>query len=129
MSFSYNRASIFPHASCEPAEPANNVTDRLNELLSSGGAGYVLSLCPNQNYSITAPLQFTAPEQEINTQGLPSDGSRAVLVISGPVLQPDQSNHTTAVLGQCNTCNGVKLRHIQVSSPLLYMVSSLSIIR
>ncbi|KAF8514858.1 hypothetical protein BU17DRAFT_68219 [Hysterangium stoloniferum] len=114
MDYSSNALSNLPRASCEPAEPANTVTDRLNGLLSSGGAGYVLSLCPNQNYTITAPLQFTAPNQEISTQGLPSDDSRAMLSISGPVLQPGQANHTTAVSGQCKTCDGIKLRHVQI---------------
>ncbi|KAF8507643.1 hypothetical protein BU17DRAFT_100380 [Hysterangium stoloniferum] len=113
--YSRNTPSTLPQAGCEPAEPANTVTERLNGLLSSGGAGYVLSLCPNQNYSITAPLQFTAPNQEISTQGLPTDNSRAMLIISGPVLQPGQANHTSAVSGQCATCNGVKLRHVQIN--------------
>ncbi|KAF8592767.1 hypothetical protein K439DRAFT_1643763 [Ramaria rubella] len=107
--------SVYQRANCEPAEPTNTVTDRLNQLLSSGGPGYTLSLCPNQNYPIVAPLQFTNVNQEISTQGLPTDGSRAILTISGPVLQPNQDNHTTAVDGQCATCNGVKLRHIQIN--------------
>jgi hypothetical protein len=107
---------VHSRASCEPADPTNNVSERLNQLLSSGGAGYTLSLCPNQNYPITAALQFTAPDQEISTQGLPTDSSRAMLTITGPVMQSNQPNHTTAVQGQCPTCNGVRLRHIQVLS-------------
>lgn len=104
---------MYSRASCEPAEPLGNVTERLNQLLSTGGEGYTLSLCPNQNYPITAALQFTAAGQEISTLGLPTDNSRAMLTITGPTLQPDQ-NLTTAVQGQCPTCNSVKLRHIQV---------------
>jgi hypothetical protein len=50
---------------CEPADPANTVTDRLNGLLANGGEGYVLSLCPSQQYLITAPILFAAPNQEI----------------------------------------------------------------
>ena len=48
---------ILPRASgqCEPADPANTVTTRLNNLLQNGGDGYVLQLCPNQVYSIQAP--------------------------------------------------------------------------
>ncbi|KAF8510506.1 hypothetical protein BU17DRAFT_98018 [Hysterangium stoloniferum] len=100
---------------CEPAEPANTVTDRLNGLLSSGGDGYVLSLCPNQNYNITGPLLFNSPNQEISTQGLPRDNSRAMLTVSGPLHPGQEDSHTTAVWGQCQTCDGVKLRNIQIN--------------
>ena len=49
--------------SCQSPDPANNLTDRLNQLLSSGGDGYVLSLCPGEQYYITEPLAFAAPNQ------------------------------------------------------------------
>ncbi|KAF8530898.1 hypothetical protein JB92DRAFT_2803962 [Gautieria morchelliformis] len=110
---------VYTRAGCESADPTNNVTQRLNQLLSSGGTGYTLSLCPNQNYPITAPLQFTAANQEISTQGLPTDSSRAMLTISGPTMQSTQPNHTTAVVGQCSACNGVKLRHVQINGTRL----------
>lgn len=106
---------IYPRASCEPADPANTVTTRLNNLLTSGGQGYTLSLCPNQNYLITAPIQFTAAGQEISTLGLPTDNSRAMLTVSGPATDSGNTPaHTTAVQG-CDACNGAKLRHIQVN--------------
>ena len=98
------------NTTCIPADPANTVTDRLNAALRSGGTGYVLSLCPNTQYLIQAPIVFTAPNQEISTEGYPTDGSRATLVVSGPA-----QTHTTAVDGTDGNCNGVKLRHIQAS--------------
>jgi hypothetical protein len=100
--------------SCVSPDPANTVTDRLNQLLSSGGNGYVLSLCPSQQYMITAPILFAAPNQEISTQGYPTGDDRATLVVSGPVS--NGTGHTNAVDGTCNTCSGVKLRNIQVRS-------------
>ena len=98
--------------SCQSPDPANTLTDRLNQLLSSGGDGYVLSLCPGRQYFITQPLAFAAPNQEISTQGYPTGGERATLVVAGPVA--DGKGHTTAVDGTCNNCDGVKLRNIQV---------------
>jgi hypothetical protein len=102
---------MFPRAisQCEPAEPANTVTDRLNKLLQNGGDGYVLFLCPNQTYSIQAPISFAHPNQEISTLGYPTGIERAVLTVSGPI-----SDHTTAISGTCSTCNGVILRNVQV---------------
>ena len=100
--------------SCQSPDPANTVTDRLNQLLSSGGNGYVLSLCPGRQYIITQPLVFAAPNQEISTQGYPTGDERATLVVNGPVA--DGTGHTTAVDGTCSNCDGVKLRNIQVRS-------------
>ncbi|KAJ3505573.1 hypothetical protein NLJ89_g7342 [Agrocybe chaxingu] len=97
---------------CEPADPANTVTDRLNNLLRRGGDGYVLQLCPNQVYLIQAPIAFAYPNQEISTAGYPTGAERAVLAVSGSVA--DGKGHTTAVDGTCNDCDGVKLRNIQI---------------
>jgi len=99
---------------CEPADPANTVTDRLNNLLKNGGDGYILQLCPNQRYLIQAPILFAHNNQEISTAGHPTDDSRAVLSVSGPVNNGE--GHTTAVDGTCGTCSGVKLRYVQVIS-------------
>jgi hypothetical protein len=99
-------------ADCEPADPANTVTDRLNNLLKNGGDGYVLRLCPNQRYLIQAPILFAHNNQEISTAGYPIDDSRAVLSVSGPVNNGE--GHTTAVDGTCGSCIGVKLRYVQV---------------
>ncbi|KDR84114.1 hypothetical protein GALMADRAFT_236782 [Galerina marginata CBS 339.88] len=97
---------------CEPADPANTVTDRLNNLLANGGSGYTLQLCPNQTYLIQAPILFANSNQEISTQGYPTGTERAVLAVSGPVS--NGQGHTTAVDGTCGTCSGVKLRHVQI---------------
>lgn len=98
--------------SCVSPDPANTVTDRLNQLLTSGGNGYVLSLCPGRQYLITKPIAFTAPNQEISTQGYPRGNDRATLIVNGAVF--NGTGHTTAVDGTCNTCSGVKLRNVQV---------------
>lgn len=99
--------------SCVNPDPQNTVTDRMNQLLTSGGNGYVLSLCPGRQYFITQPIAFAAPNQEISTQGYPTGSERATLVVSGPVS--NGQGHTNAVDGTCANCSGVKLRNIQIN--------------
>ncbi|GJE84859.1 right-handed parallel beta-helix repeat-containing protein [Phanerochaete sordida] len=98
---------------CEPADPDNTLTDRLNTLLNSSGPGYTLPLCPNTQYLIDAPILFAAPNQEISTTGYPSGDDRAVLVVNGPVQ--NGQGHTTAVDGTCGNCGGVVLRNVQIN--------------
>jgi len=101
------------NAGCISADPANTLTDRLNVALNSSGPGFVLRLCRNAQYMIQAPILFAAPNQEISTEGYPTDNSRATLVVSGPVA--NGQGHTTAIDGTCANCSGVVLRNIQVN--------------
>ena len=103
---------LYTRDDCEPADPLNTLTDRLNTLLNSSGAGYTLPLCPSTQYFIQAPILFAFPDQEISTVGYPYDDERATLVVSGPVSMGQ--GHTTAVDGTCQNCSGVKLRNVQV---------------
>ncbi|OBZ70388.1 hypothetical protein A0H81_09669 [Grifola frondosa] len=98
---------------CEPANPLNTLTDRLNTLLNSSGPGYILPLCPSTQYYIQAPILFFSPDQEISTVGYPTGEERATLVVAGPVA--DGQGHTTAVDGTCENCSGVKLRYVQIN--------------
>ncbi|KAG6866127.1 hypothetical protein C0991_008435 [Blastosporella zonata] len=98
---------------CEPAEPVDTVTDRLNALLQNSGPGYTLSLCPSQTYFITAPLVFAAANQEISTLGYPTGDERALLVVNGTIAD-DGTGHTTAVDGVCLACSAVTLRNVQI---------------
>uniref|UniRef100_A0A0W0FM64 Right handed beta helix domain-containing protein n=1 Tax=Moniliophthora roreri TaxID=221103 RepID=A0A0W0FM64_MONRR len=97
---------------CIPAEPENTLTDRLNNLLHSSGDGYVLRLCQNMRYPIQAPIRFAHPYQEISTIGYPTDAARATIVVSGPVV--NGNGHSAAVEGNCQTCDGIKLRNVQI---------------
>ncbi|KAL0950113.1 hypothetical protein HGRIS_010110 [Hohenbuehelia grisea] len=100
------------NGACEPPDPANTITDRLNTLLNSSGPGFVLQLCPSKQYLIQAPIRFAAPDQEISTTGYPLGEERATLVVNG--LVEGGTGHTTAVDGTCPTCSGVRLRNIQI---------------
>jgi len=104
-------------SSCFAAEPTDTLTDRLNLALNSSTDGYVLSLCPNTEYPITAPILFAFPDQEISTEGYPTDDSRALIIVSG-ALAKDGSGQTTAIDGTCGSggnCDGVKLRNVQIN--------------
>ncbi|KAG7553539.1 hypothetical protein FFLO_03046 [Filobasidium floriforme] len=92
----------------------DNSTDTagLQKLLTEGGEGYTLSLCAGQVYSITQSLNFTNTSQEISTEGYPTDSTRAMLVVSGP--KTPQVNHTTAVLGDCENCDFIRIKNIMI---------------
>jgi hypothetical protein len=97
---------------CISPDPDNTLTDRMNEALNSSGPGFILTLCQSTQYFIQAPILFAAPDQEISTIGYPTDDTRAILVVNGPVS--NGQGHTTAVDGTCSNCSGVKLRNVQV---------------
>ncbi|KAG8884037.1 hypothetical protein FRB97_005259, partial [Tulasnella sp. 331] len=110
------RRSRQPDDTCFPLEPADTVTDRLNQALSTPGAvGWSIKLCPDTNYNITAPIKFAYPNQEITTLGFPGlDLSRrATLTISGSTA-PGGEGHTTAVDGTCEHCTSVMLRYVSI---------------
>lgn len=111
---------LHPRDDCEPRDPLNTLTDRLNVLLNSSGPGYTLPLCPGVEYFIQAPILFAAPDQEISTVGYPTGDERATLVVAGPVA--NGQGHTTAVDGTCSNCSGVKLRYVQASTLLIFCI-------
>ncbi|KAI1796114.1 hypothetical protein LXA43DRAFT_653957 [Ganoderma leucocontextum] len=111
--FTRSAAGLHPRDDCEPRDPLNTLSDRLNVLLNSSGPGYILPLCPSVEYLIQAPILFAAPDQEISTIGHPTGDERATLVVAGPVA--NGQGHTTAVDGTCSNCSGVKLRYVQIN--------------
>ncbi|KZT05565.1 uncharacterized protein LAESUDRAFT_726838 [Laetiporus sulphureus 93-53] len=111
--FARDAPRLLAREDCEPADPQNTVTDRLNTLLNSSGPGYRLPLCPNTEYYITAPIIFYAEGQEISTVGYPVGDERATLVVSGPVF--NGTGHTTAIYGNCAGCSNLKLLNIQIN--------------
>jgi hypothetical protein len=80
--------------------------DTINTLLQQGGPNTVVSLCPGATIPITEPIVFSAPGQEISTEGYPTDGTRATVII-----QPG-SNTTSAIRG--NWQDHVRVLNIQV---------------
>lgn len=80
----------------------------INNLLTSGGANTLVSLCANAIFNLKHPIIFTAHDQELSTEGYPTDSTRATLVVTGV-------NQTCAINGNCGQCSGLKLRNIQVN--------------
>ena len=80
----------------------------INNLLSMGGMGTVVSLCPNTVFNLTYPIDFTAADQEISTAAYPTDPSRAMFVVTGAA-------QSMAIDGSCSGCSGIKLLNIQVN--------------
>src|SRR5207302_5439471 len=69
------------------------------------GAGAQAVLCPGAVFSLNNSVTFTAANQQILTQGLPTDATRAILRVAGGSL-------TTAING--NGQPGVTVENIQV---------------
>jgi len=86
------------------ASSATEVT--INNLLSKGGAGTVVSLCPNTNYTINGTIYFTAANQELSTKGYPTSSTRAQIHLAAG------NDVTTLVAG--GWLNGLRLKNVIV---------------
>ena len=64
--------------------------------------GSVATLCANSTFNLTGPVVFNAANQILMTQGLPTDGSRATLRITG-------ASAATAIQGYNS---GIQIRNI-----------------
>ncbi len=82
---------------CIPSGTGQDIQSALVE------ADSVAELCPGAIFLLSSTISFTAPDQQIYTQGQPTDGSRALLRVA-------HSDVTTAVMGTDRS--GVKLRHV-----------------
>jgi parallel beta-helix repeat protein len=92
---------VGPATPVEPIAAPTDVPSAAPPCLASGdqntinaklqGPGSAAILCPGAVFELTAPVVFSAERQEISTQGLPADDTRATLRIVSPDL-------TTAVM-------------------------------
>lgn len=82
--------------------------DALQNLLISGGSGYVLRLCPGQQYLLDKPLLFNATRQEISTAGYPTGETRATLIVGG-----DPATNVNAIRGNRKGMDGCAIRNVQ----------------
>jgi hypothetical protein len=74
-------------------------------VFQNGGAGAEAVLCPGAVFTLNGTVAFTAPNQRLSTQGLPTDATRATLRVVGPSLATAVSG-----LGQ----SGVALESVQI---------------
>lgn len=84
--------------SCIPSGDQNSI----NRALKGPGAQAVL--CPRARFRLTGTVVFTARDQQLYTQGKPTDHTRAVLIVADPA-------HPRAILGRFS---GIRIGHILV---------------
>lgn len=87
---------------------ASGDTADITAALSGPGAAAVL--CPGATYDLTTPITFTAPDQQIYTQGLPTDSTRATLVTTSTSTDKLAS---TAIVGTNES--GITVENIQIN--------------
>jgi Right handed beta helix region len=83
--------------------PSGSTDVQINAALHSTG---LASLCPNTVYKLYNKITFTAADQEISTEGYPTDGSRATLQVMGASL-------STAISGV--GYSGIRILNIAVN--------------
>jgi hypothetical protein len=79
----------------------------INNALQSGGQGALVQLCPNAVILVHNTVTFTAANQELSTQGYPTDGTRGIIR-----LQTTDPSITAVISG--GDINGIRLRNIQI---------------
>lgn len=89
------------------AKPASCLASGTQATINNAlvGAGKKVFLCAGAVFKLTAPVKFTAANQELATQGLPTGSTRATLRLSSSAL-------TTAVDGSGKS--GIVLQNVQV---------------
>ena len=79
--------------------------DSINQLLSDGGPGTKVLLCPSKTYRLSGTIVFTAADQEVATFGYPIGNDRAVIRI-------ENANVATIIQGDCKRCARVGIRSL-----------------
>lgn len=79
----------------------------INNALKSGGVGAVVQLCPNAVITVHNTVAFTAANQELSTQGYPTDATRAIIR-----LQATDQSISAVIHG--GSLSGIRLRNIQI---------------
>lgn len=79
----------------------------IQNALSAGGQGAIVQLCPNAVITIYNTIKFTANNQEISTQGYPTDSSRGTILLSAV------GNNITGLIHGAGL-SGIRLLNVQV---------------
>jgi hypothetical protein len=86
---------------------SNGDETTINNALKSGGAGAVVQLCPSAVITVHNTVAFTAANQELSTQGYPTDSTRAIIR-----LQATDQSISAVIRG--GSLSGIRLRNIQI---------------
>lgn len=90
--------------SCIPSGDTAGITAALS------GDGAAAVLCPGATFDLTAPITFTSPDQQIYTEDLPTDSTRATLVVES---QSTDKLAPTAIEGMNES--GITVENIQIN--------------
>lgn len=107
----YGAAEPSASSSCIASGNVAGITAALS------GSGAAAVLCPSAVFNLTSPVTFTAANQQIYTQGLPTGSTRATLVVTG-------STQSAAITG--TNVSGITIENIQVNGnkPALGRIAS-----
>jgi hypothetical protein len=78
----------------------------INSALSAGGAGAIVQLCASAVIEVAGQITFTAENQEISTEGYPTDDTRGTIVIT-------TGNNASTIIGG-GSFNGIRIQNIQI---------------
>lgn len=93
-----------------PPQPSNCIASGDEKSIQSALVNVAdeAMLCPNATFTLGAPIEFTAANQKIFTQGNPTDGSRATLIVNYVDLANSRSQ---AIIGHQSN---IEIRNIIV---------------
>jgi hypothetical protein len=78
----------------------------INNALSAGNAGAIVQLCANALIQVSGQITFTAENQEISTEGYPTDNSRATIQIA--------PGNTASTIIDGGRFSGIRIKNIQI---------------
>ena len=78
----------------------------VNNALAAGGEGTIVQLCANAIIKVADQITFSADNQEISTEGYPTDSTRATIQIV-------PGNTASTIIGGGNA-NGIRILNIQL---------------
>lgn len=90
-------------------------TTNINAALSGQGAAAVL--CPGATYTLNGAVTFTAPDQQIYTEGLPTDSTRATLVnaTTTTASESDDQVKLASIAIEGTNESGITVENIQIN--------------
>ena len=78
----------------------------VNSALSTGGAGAIVQLCASALIQVAGQITFTAENQEISTEGYPTDDTRGTIQIA-------TGNNASTIIGG-GSFSGIRIQNIQI---------------
>src|SRR3977135_1296536 len=78
----------------------------INSAMSAGGPGAIVQLCASALIQVAGQITFTAENQEISTEGYPTDSTRGTIQIA-------PGNSAATIIGG-GGFSGIRIQNIQI---------------